>query len=53
MRGFDNLCGRQEDLHGHPNVIFLVGSDRCGLWRDLKFIQEKSFREHGAQAGDY
>ncbi len=47
-RGFDIFIRTAKRIYeDHPNVLFVcVGSDRVCYGGDLRFIKEKSFREH-------
>jgi glycosyltransferase involved in cell wall biosynthesis len=55
MRGFDIFMRAAKKIYtANPNVVFLiVGSDRVAYGGDLKFIQEKSFREHVLKQDSY
>lgn len=55
MRGFDIFMRAAKKIYtANPKVIFLiVGSDRVAYGGDLKFIQEKTFREHVLKQDDY
>jgi glycosyltransferase involved in cell wall biosynthesis len=55
MRGFDIFMRAAKKIYtANPNVVFvIVGSDRVAYGGDLKFIQEKSFREHVLKQDDY
>ncbi len=55
MRGFDIFMRAAKKIYtADPRVVFLiVGSDRVAYGGDLKFIQEKSFREHVLKQDDY
>ena len=55
MRGFDVFMRAAKKIYtANPNVVFLiVGSDRVAYGGDLKFIQEKTFREHVLKHDQY
>jgi glycosyltransferase involved in cell wall biosynthesis len=55
MRGFDIFMRAAKKIYtADPRVVFLiVGSDRVAYGGDLKFIQEKTFREHVLKQDNY
>ena len=55
MRGFDIFMRAAKKIYtANPNVVFLiVGSDRVAYGGDMKFIQEKTFREHVLKQDTY
>ncbi|ADV64248.1 glycosyl transferase group 1 [Isosphaera pallida ATCC 43644] len=55
MRGFDIFMKAAKRIaQRDPDVLFIVvGSDRVSYGGDLKYIQEKSFREHVLKQDDY
>jgi glycosyltransferase involved in cell wall biosynthesis len=55
MRGFDIFMKVAKRIYTQmPNVIFVVvGTDRVAYGGDLKYISEKSFREHVFKQDDY
>jgi glycosyltransferase involved in cell wall biosynthesis len=55
MRGFDIFMKVAKRIYtAMPNVVFIVvGSDRVAYGGDLKYIQEKSFREHVLKQEEY
>jgi glycosyltransferase involved in cell wall biosynthesis len=55
MRGFDIFMKVAKRVYQQfPNVLFVVvGEDRVAYGGDLKYIKEKSFREHVLNQDDY
>jgi len=55
MRGFDIFMKVAKRIYtALPNVVFIVvGSDRVVYGGDLKYIKEKSFREHVLKQEEY
>lgn len=55
MRGFDVFMKVAKRIYERmPNVLFaVVGSDRVAYGGDLRYIQEKSFREHVLKQDHY
>jgi glycosyltransferase involved in cell wall biosynthesis len=55
MRGFDIFMKVARRIYREfPDVLFVVvGGDRVAYGGDLKYIQEKSFREHVLKQEDY
>ncbi|MBI3461796.1 MAG: glycosyltransferase [Planctomycetes bacterium] len=55
MRGFDIFMKVAKRIYQQmPNVVFVVvGSDRVAYGGDLKYVAEKSFREHVLKSDEY